>query len=349
MVDCPAPPLLFPRSNLLGQGVKCFPLPLLGPRTGSCRSLERNELSGAVPAAWSNITSLKRVVIQPGNSQLCTTAPPGEPPRTAPGPRCSQLVLRRCRGCCCSSCCSGGTGGRERRRSAAGVRHGRASTGSGARSMLVLHSTASHTWALRGIACQRWPPVTLSCLLHESPPRPTMLTLPHAAAAAAAALAAAAGASFVLCTVGDTVCKASSLAPSNNSLCAAAPPSPVPPGPSPVPAPSPDSSSSSGVPVAAIAVPLVAVALVAMAVLGFVVHRNRREAQQLKLGAQSTAAGSAGSGALPFEPNEVGLPGCGGHSLHGTRLRSVGPAWTHVVQCSYTARGCSAAAHGASE
>lgn len=44
-----------------------------------CSWLERNDLSGTIPASWANLTSLRRLVIRPGNPILCGPVPPGLP------------------------------------------------------------------------------------------------------------------------------------------------------------------------------------------------------------------------------------------------------------------------------
>ncbi|KAL4437441.1 hypothetical protein ABPG75_004580 [Micractinium tetrahymenae] len=41
--------------------------------------LQRNNLTGAIPASWAQLRSLRRLVVRPGNPQLCGPIPPGLP------------------------------------------------------------------------------------------------------------------------------------------------------------------------------------------------------------------------------------------------------------------------------
>ena len=50
------------------------PPPLLPPR---CSTLTDNDLSGSIPASWTELASLEELTIQPGNEKLCPTRPEG--------------------------------------------------------------------------------------------------------------------------------------------------------------------------------------------------------------------------------------------------------------------------------
>ena len=41
--------------------------------------LQRNNLTGAIPASWTQLSSLRRLVVRPGNPQLCGPIPAGVP------------------------------------------------------------------------------------------------------------------------------------------------------------------------------------------------------------------------------------------------------------------------------
>lgn len=82
---CPAPcaPLLL--LPILSPGLCTWPLPpaFLPPALSFlfllCSWLERNNLTGGVPASWAALTSLRRLVLRPGNPELCGPVPPGLP------------------------------------------------------------------------------------------------------------------------------------------------------------------------------------------------------------------------------------------------------------------------------
>ena len=53
------------------------PLSLLPGPLLSCRTITGNELSGSVPASWTQLDSLQKITMQPGNADMCTGLPAG--------------------------------------------------------------------------------------------------------------------------------------------------------------------------------------------------------------------------------------------------------------------------------
>ena len=49
--------------------------PAAGPFV-CCRTVTGNELSGSVPASWTQLASLEKITMQPGNPGMCTGLPP---------------------------------------------------------------------------------------------------------------------------------------------------------------------------------------------------------------------------------------------------------------------------------
>lgn len=64
-----------PQALLRAQPLNGLPR-LLG---GDCRTIYGNDLSGTIPASWSELANLQDIIVQPGNPDLCPTAPAGAP------------------------------------------------------------------------------------------------------------------------------------------------------------------------------------------------------------------------------------------------------------------------------